>query len=126
MHPNLGLAHVSCKMVSRWRIRQEHFQRREVKHAQNEKELLAAVFACDHYDLYMFGREGVVVETDHKPLENIGQKSFHSGGPRASEFCPWASETYLGKEASEHTNATTDGEGHHATEEDHVSVLQRL
>lgn len=36
-----------------------------------EKELLLTVFACDHFDAYVYGRDLVNVETDHKPLEQI-------------------------------------------------------
>ena len=36
----------------------------EVRYAQIEKELLAIVFACDHFDAYVYGRERVNVETD--------------------------------------------------------------
>ena len=46
----------------------------ETHYAQIEKELLAIVFACQHYDAYIFGRESVQVETDHKPLVLIMQK----------------------------------------------------
>jgi len=39
------------------------------RYAQIEKELLAIVFACTKFDMYIFGRSNVLVETDHKPLE---------------------------------------------------------
>ena len=41
----------------------------ETRYAQIEKELLAIVFACEKFDVYIFGRDVVHVETDHKPLE---------------------------------------------------------
>ena len=41
-----------------------------------EKELLAIVFACEKFDKYIFGRDVVNVETDHKPLEEIFKKSL--------------------------------------------------
>ena len=40
----------------------------ETRYAQIEKELLAIVFACEKFDEYIFGRDVVHVETDHKPL----------------------------------------------------------
>ena len=45
----------------------------ERNYAQIEKELLAIVHACDHFDQYVFGYE-IIVETDHKPLEVILKK----------------------------------------------------
>ena len=46
----------------------------ETRYAQIEKELLAIVFACEKFDPYIFGRAGITVETDHKPLEAIVHK----------------------------------------------------
>ena len=48
----------------------------ETRYAQIEKELLAIVFACEKFDKYIFGRDVVHVETDHKPLEEIFKKSL--------------------------------------------------
>ena len=42
----------------------------EVNYAQIE-ELLAIVFACEKFDAYIYGRDCVRVQTDHKPLESI-------------------------------------------------------
>ena len=55
---------------------------RETRYAQIEKELLAIVFACDHFEAHIFGRDKVHVETDHKPLESIVLKSLNSGPKR--------------------------------------------
>ena len=44
----------------------------------SQKELLAVVFACDHFDAYIYGRNKIQIETDHKPLESIVQKPLHS------------------------------------------------
>ena len=48
----------------------------ETRYAQIEKELLAIVFACEKFDKYIFGRDFVHVETDHKPLDEIFTKSL--------------------------------------------------
>ena len=40
----------------------------KTNYAQIEKELLAIVYACDHFDAYIHGRDAVHVKTDHKPL----------------------------------------------------------
>ena len=54
----------------------------ETRYAQIEKELLAIVFACDRFDAYVYGRDLVNVETDHKPLEAIFMKSLASAPQR--------------------------------------------
>jgi hypothetical protein len=36
----------------------------ETRYAQIEKELLAIVFACDHFEAYIFGRDVIHVESD--------------------------------------------------------------
>ena len=47
----------------------------EVQYAQIEKELLAIVFGVEKFEGYTYGRK-VLVETDHKPLDNIMKKSL--------------------------------------------------
>ena len=54
----------------------------ETHYAQIEKELLAIVFACQHYDAFIYGREQVHVETDHKPLVLIIQKPLYQAPSR--------------------------------------------
>ena len=54
----------------------------ETRYAQIEKELLAIVFACEHFEAYTYGREVVHVESDHQPLEAIAQKPLHSAPSR--------------------------------------------
>ena len=48
----------------------------EENYAQIEKELLAIVFACEKFDAYIYGRDSVHVQTDHKPLEFIFRKEL--------------------------------------------------
>ena len=43
----------------------------QTRYAQIKKELLAIVFGCDHFEAYIYGRDRVQVETDHKPLVSI-------------------------------------------------------
>ena len=54
----------------------------ESRYAQIEKELLAIVFACDHFEAYVYGREEVHIETDHKPLESIMKKPLNNAPTR--------------------------------------------
>ena len=54
----------------------------KTRYAQIEKELLAIVFACDRFEAYIYGRDLVRVETDHKPLESIMLKPLNSAPKR--------------------------------------------
>ena len=54
----------------------------ETRYAQIEKELLAIVFACDHFEAYVYGRECVHVETDHQPLVSIVTKPLNKAPSR--------------------------------------------
>ena len=54
----------------------------ETRYAQIEKELLAIVFACEHFEAYTYGRNLVHVETDHQPLESIVQKPLNNAPNR--------------------------------------------
>ena len=40
------------------------------RYAMIEKELLAVVFGCERFHQYIYGKE-ILVESDHKSLENI-------------------------------------------------------
>ena len=51
----------------------------ERNYAQIEKELLAIVFACERFNDYIYGRNVVHVETDHKPIESIFKKKTTYG-----------------------------------------------
>lgn len=50
----------------------------QARYAQIEKELLAIVFACERFHQYLFGKNKVIVESDHKPLESIFKKPMMS------------------------------------------------
>ena len=54
----------------------------ETRYAQIEKELLAIVFACDHFEAYVYGRECAHVETDHQPLVSIVAKPLYKAPSR--------------------------------------------
>lgn len=43
----------------------------EQNYAQIEKECLSIVFACQRFHHYLYGRETITAETDHKPLVTI-------------------------------------------------------
>ena len=51
-------------------------------YAQIEKELLAVVFACDHFEAYVHGGDAIQVETDHQPLVSIMRKPLNSAPGR--------------------------------------------
>ena len=53
----------------------------ETRYANIERELLAIVFACQHFNTYVLGMQ-FTVESNHKPLEMIHQKSLVSAPPR--------------------------------------------
>ena len=53
----------------------------ETRYANIQRELLAIVFACQWFNTYVLGRP-FTVESDHKPLEMIHQKSLASAPPR--------------------------------------------
>ncbi|XP_056022138.1 uncharacterized protein LOC130055014 [Ostrea edulis] len=46
----------------------------ESRYSQTEREALAIVWACEHFDIYIRGANNVNIITDHKPLEKIWQK----------------------------------------------------
>ena len=46
----------------------------ESRYSQTEREALAIVWACEHFDIYLRGAKKFTVITDHKPLERIWEK----------------------------------------------------
>ena len=53
----------------------------ETRYTNIERELLAIVFACQHFSTYLLGRS-FVAEHDHKPLEMIAMKNLVNAPPR--------------------------------------------
>ena len=53
----------------------------ETRYANIERELLAIVFSCQWFNTYILGRP-FTVESDHKPLEKIHQKSLARASAR--------------------------------------------
>ena len=49
----------------------------EMKYANIERELLAIMFGCEKFHMYVYGRS-FIVKTDHKPLEMISMKNLIS------------------------------------------------
>ena len=52
----------------------------ETRYATIERELLAIVFACQHFSTYLLGRS-FIAEIDHKPLEMIVMKNLANVPP---------------------------------------------
>ena len=52
----------------------------ETRYANIERELLAVVFACQHFSTYLLGGN-FVVESNHKPLEMIATKNLANAPP---------------------------------------------
>ena len=52
----------------------------ETRYANIERELLAIIFACQHFSTYLLGRS-FIAESDHKPLEMIAMKNLANAPP---------------------------------------------
>ena len=53
----------------------------ETRYANIERELLAIVFACQRFSMYLLGRS-FIAESNHKPLEVIAMKNLANALPR--------------------------------------------
>ena len=53
----------------------------ETRYANTERELLAIVFACQHFSIYLLVRS-FIAESNHKPLEMIAMKNLANAPPR--------------------------------------------
>ena len=58
----------------------------QVNYAQIEKELLAIVFGFERFHSYLYGRDNITVETDHKPLEAIFKKPLSAAPLRLQKM----------------------------------------
>jgi len=54
----------------------------EGRYAQIEKEMLAIVHCCIRFEQFIYGRELITVESDHKPLEIIFKKPIADSSKR--------------------------------------------
>ena len=54
----------------------------DLQHSIIEKELLAIAFACERFNNYIYGRDIVHVESDHKPRESIFNREIHMAPKR--------------------------------------------
>ena len=54
-------------------------------YVQIEKEILSTVFACEHFNAFLYGQR-FLVENDHKPLKDIFQKPVLKSPPRIQRF----------------------------------------
>ena len=52
----------------------------ETRYANIERELLAIVFACQHFSTYLL-RRSFIAESNHKPLEMIAMKNLANAPP---------------------------------------------
>ena len=52
----------------------------ETRYANIQRELLAIIFACQHFSTYLLGRS-FIAESDHKPLEMIAMKNLANAPP---------------------------------------------
>lgn len=70
MHRSLVWELLYYRMVGQLHMLQEHSLL--LRHGTHKlKELLAIVFACEHFDVHTYGRDLVQIETDHQPSETI-------------------------------------------------------
>ena len=53
----------------------------ETRYTNIERELLAVVYDCEKFHLYLYGRS-LVVKIDHRPLEQIYKKNLMEAPPR--------------------------------------------
>lgn len=56
------------------------------RYSQIEKEMLAIVFACKRFKYFVWGRSGITVYTDHKPLIGLMTKAISELSPRLAQM----------------------------------------
>ncbi len=100
----------------------------ERNYAQIEKEMLAISWGCVKFHDYVYGAEGVVVETDHKPLENLFKKPLASAPPRIQRMMLRVQKYDLkvmykpGREMFIADTLSRAATGHSSSEEDEYEV----
>ena len=57
----------------------------EANYAPIELETLGVVFACDRFNIYLYGRQ-FTVKTDHQPLKSIFSSVLANVPPRLQRF----------------------------------------
>ena len=67
----------------------------KTSYAQIEKELLAIVFAYDHFEAYIYGRDAIQVETDHQPLVSIMKKPLNNAPSQLQRMLLWLQKCNL-------------------------------
>ena len=58
----------------------------ETRYAQIELEMLSVVFACEKFHKYIYGKRGVIIENDHKPLEILSKKPISASPMRIQKM----------------------------------------
>ena len=59
----------------------------EQRYAQIEKELQAIVWSCNKFNQYIYGKNKVIIHSDHKPLERIMKKPLNEMSTRLQKMC---------------------------------------
>lgn len=58
----------------------------ESRYSQIEREMMAVVWACEHYHLYIYGAQVIKIYTDHKPLLGLMKKTTGQSTARLEKF----------------------------------------
>ena len=58
----------------------------EARYSQTEREMLAVVYACEHFDMYLYGSDFTVI-TDQSPLIGIASKSMSKPTAHLERLC---------------------------------------
>ena len=58
----------------------------EARYSQTEREMLAVVYACEHFNMYLYGCDFAAI-TDHRPLISIVSKSMSKLTAHLERLC---------------------------------------